>query len=68
MYRATVYSINVRPQTASIVEGALDRHRAKLDRMFLRKDAVAMQPGSDYDDLTHAILLPEEGSILVEQR
>jgi hypothetical protein len=35
---------------------------------FVREDAIAMQPGSGNDNVTHALILAQKASVLVEQR
>jgi hypothetical protein len=39
-----VYSLNVRPQAAGIVEGTLDGHSPESKGGFVREGAIAIQP------------------------
>ena len=45
----------------------LDGHSSEINGGFGREDAIAIQPGSG-NDVAHALVLAEEGGILVEQR
>ena len=62
------YSLNVCPPAAGIIEGTLDRHSPEINGGFVWEDAIAMQPGSGNDDVAYALVLAEEGGVLVEQR